>query len=313
MSRGAEDLVPRLREASLRGTIEVGAALAAYSWFRTGGPAEVLFTPADEADLAAFLGALPAEVPVTVIGLGSNLLVRDGGVSGVVIRLARGFQDIAVEAPLRIRAGAGAADVKVARAAAEAGIAGLAFLRGIPGTIGGALRMNGGAYGGETADVLVSCRGVDGSGRVRTFSRDEMGFTYRHCSAPDDVIFTEALFEGRPGDPAAILAEMNAITEARSSTQPVNTRTGGSTFKNPPGTKAWQLVDQAGCRGLRVGGAQVSELHCNFLIADPGATAADIEALGEEVRRRVRETSGVELEWEIKRIGIPGRPRETGV
>jgi UDP-N-acetylmuramate dehydrogenase len=312
MTAVARDLAASVRGIPLRGTLEPDAPLAPLSWFRTGGPAELLFTPADEADLSAFLRALPAEVPVTVIGLGSNLLVRDGGVEGVVIRLARGFQDIAVEPPLRARAGAGAADVKVARAAAEAGIAGLAFLRGIPGTIGGALRMNGGAYGGETADVLVACRGVDRRGEIRSFKRAEMGFAYRHCAVPDDVIFTQALFEGRPGEPAAILAEMNAITEARSSTQPVNTRTGGSTFKNPPGGKAWQLVDQAGCRGLRVGGAQVSELHCNFLIADPGASAADIEALGEEVRRRVRETSGVTLDWEIKRIGVPGRPRGRG-
>jgi UDP-N-acetylmuramate dehydrogenase len=281
--------------------------MAAYSWFRTGGPAEAFFEPADEADLAAFLAHCPAEVPVTVVGLGSNLLVRDGGVSGVVIRLARGFQDIAVEEGLRLRAGAGAADVKVARTAAEAGIAGLSFLRGIPGTIGGALRMNGGAYGGETRDVLVEARGVDRAGRVNVFDNAAMGFTYRHCAVPEDVIFTQALFQGRPGDSAAILAEMNAITEARQATQPVNTRTGGSTFKNPPGAKAWELVDKAGCRGLRIGGAQVSELHCNFLIAEPGASAADVEALGEEVRRRVRGASGVELHWEIRRIGTPKR------
>ncbi len=289
----------------LRGKLSERAPLAPLSWFRTGGPAEVLFEPADEADLAAFLRACPADVPVTVIGLGSNLLVRDGGVDGVVIRLGKGFQDIVVEPASRIRAGAGAADVKVARAAAEAGIAGLAFLRGIPGTIGGALRMNGGAYGGETKDVLVEARGVDRAGRIRRYGLADMGFTYRHCAAPDDVIFTQALFQGRPGDPAAILADMNAITEARAATQPVNTRTGGSTFKNPPGAKAWELVDRAGCRGLRIGGAQVSELHCNFLIAHPGASAADVEALGEEVRRRVKETTGVPLEWEIRRIGAP--------
>jgi UDP-N-acetylmuramate dehydrogenase len=289
----------------LRGKLSEHASLAPLSWFRTGGPAEVLFEPADEADLAAFLAACPADVPVTVIGLGSNLLVRDGGVNGVVIRLGKGFQDIVVEPASRIRAGAGAADVKVARAAAEAGIAGLAFLRGIPGTIGGALRMNGGAYGGETKDVLVEARGVDRAGRIRRYELADMGFTYRHCAAPDDVIFTQALFQGRPGDPAAILADMNAITEARAATQPVNTRTGGSTFKNPPGAKAWELVDRAGCRGLRIGGAQVSELHCNFLIAHPGASAADVEALGEEVRRRVKEATGVPLEWEIRRIGAP--------
>jgi UDP-N-acetylmuramate dehydrogenase len=289
----------------LRGKLSGHAPLAPLSWFRTGGPAEALFEPADEADLAAFLAACPADVPVTVIGLGSNLLVRDGGVDGVVIRLGKGFQDIVVEPASRIRAGAGAADVKVARVAAESGIAGLAFLRGIPGTIGGALRMNGGAYGGETKDVLVEARGVDRAGRIRRYGLADMGFTYRHCAVPDDVIFTQALFQGSPGDPAAILADMNAITEARAATQPVNTRTGGSTFKNPPGAKAWELVDRAGCRGLRIGGAQVSELHCNFLIAHPGASAADVEALGEEVRRRVKEATGVPLEWEIRRIGAP--------
>ena len=288
----------------LRGTLQADAPTAPLSWFRTGGPAEVLFTPADEADLATFLAGCPAEVPILVVGLGSNLLIRDCGLRGVVIRLGKGFAAVAVEDGCRVRAGAGAPDVKVARAAAEAGIDGLTFLRGIPGAIGGALRMNGGAYGGETADVLVQARALDRQGRAHVLSREEMGFTYRHCGAPDDVIFTEALFEGRPGDPETILAAMNAITEARSASQPVNTRTGGSTFKNPPGRKAWELVDQAGCRGLRIGDAQVSELHCNFLINHGGATASDIEALGEEVRRRVRETSGVALEWEIKRVGV---------
>jgi UDP-N-acetylmuramate dehydrogenase len=289
---------------ALRGSVRPNAPLAPLSWFRTGGPAEWLFEPADEEDLALFLSRCPAELPVTVIGLGSNLLVRDGGVRGVVVRLGRPFQDIRVDG-LRIEAGAGAADVKVARAAAEAGIDGLAFLRGIPGTIGGALRMNAGAYGGEVKDVLVSARGVDRAGHVRDFTLDGMGFTYRHCAVDAGVVFTRAVFEGRPGDPAAILAAMTAITEARSATQPVNTRTGGSTFKNPPGTSAWKLVDAAGCRGLTMGRAQVSELHTNFLIAHDGATAAEVEALGEEVRRRVREHSGIELEWEIKRIGLP--------
>ena len=291
---------------ALRGPLRPNAPLAPLSWFRTGGPAEVLFEPADEEDLALFLSRCPAEVPVTVIGLGSNLLVRDGGVPGVVVRLAKPFQDIRVDG-LRVEAGAGAADVKVARAAADAGIEGLAFLRGIPGTIGGALRMNAGAYGGEVKDVLVSARGVDRTGRVRTFPLAEMGFTYRHCAVDQDVVFTRATFEGRPGDPAAILAAMTAITEARSATQPVNTRTGGSTFKNPPGTSAWKLVDAAGCRGLTMGRAQVSDLHTNFLIAHDGATAAEVEALGEEVRRRVLEHSGIALEWEIKRIGLPTR------
>jgi UDP-N-acetylmuramate dehydrogenase len=296
------DLRTRLPE--LRGTLEANAPMAPLSWFRTGGPAEALFTPADEDDLAYFLAYLPADVPVLVVGLGSNLLVRDGGVPGVVIRLGKPFAEVSVEGGQRIRAGAGAPDVKVASTAAKAGIAGLTFFRGIPGSIGGALRMNGGAYGGETKDVLVEATGLTRTGERVTLANRDMGFTYRHSAVPDDVIFTQATFEGRPGDPATIQAEMNAITEARSSTQPVNTRTGGSTFKNPPGHKAWQVIDAAGCRGLRVGAAQVSELHCNFLINHGGASAADIEALGEEVRRRVREHSGVELEWEIKRVGV---------
>jgi UDP-N-acetylmuramate dehydrogenase len=300
------DITPELKAAmpELRGKLEANAPTAPLSWFRTGGPAQVLFTPVDTNDLAYFLQRLDRQVPVLVVGLGSNLLIRDGGWEGVVIRLGKGFAELAVEPDLRVRAGAAAPDVKVARAAAEAGIAGLSFLRGIPGTIGGALRMNGGAYGGETKDVLVEAKGVTRGGETVSFTNAQMGFTYRHSSVPDDVIFTEALFEGRSGNPEEILAEMNAITEARSSTQPVNTRTGGSTFKNPPGRKAWELVDAAGCRGLRIGDAQVSEMHCNFLINHGSASAADIENLGEEVRRRVREMSGVELEWEIKRVGL---------
>src|SRR5215207_10911361 len=288
----------------LRGRLMANQSLAELTWFRVGGPAQVLFMPEDEDDLAYLLQNLPAEIPVMVVGLGSNLIVRDGGVPGVVIRLGRGFNEIAVEEDHRVRAGSAVPDVKVARAAQEAGVAGLSFLRGIPGGIGGALRMNGGAYKGETKDVLVEARAVDRKGERVTFANGDMGFTYRHSAVPDHVIFTQATFEGRPGDPATIQAEMNAITEARSSTQPVNTRTGGSTFKNPPGHKAWQVIDAAGCRGLRIGDAQVSELHCNFLINHGGASAADIEALGEEVRRRVREHSGVELEWEIKRVGV---------
>jgi UDP-N-acetylmuramate dehydrogenase len=294
----------RAKIPGLRGTLEANAPTAQLSWFRTGGPAQILFTPADEDDLASFLAGLDAELPVLVVGLGSNLLIRDGGLPGIVIRLGKAFGEIGIEPGHRIRAGAAAPDVKVARAAAEAGIAGLSFLRGIPGTIGGALRMNGGAYGGETKDVLVEARGLTRRGDKVTISNAEMGFTYRHTNVPEDVIFTEALFEGSSGDSAAILSEMNAITEARSSTQPVNTRTGGSTFKNPPGNKAWELIDAAGCRGLRIGDAQVSEMHCNFLINHGSATAAEIEGLGEEVRRRVRETSGIELQWEIKRVGI---------
>ena len=303
--RGAELVFTIQKLApSLRGSLEADASLKALTWFRTGGPAEALFTPADEADLALFLTACPAEVPILVVGLGSNLLVRDGGVPGVVIRLGKAFAEVAVEPGNRIRAGAGAPDVKVARAAAEAGIDGLTFLRGIPGAIGGALAMNGGAYGGEVADVLVGARALDRQGRAQVLSRAGMRFGYRQCGAAEGLVFTQALFEGRPGEPEAILTAMNAITEARSSTQPVNTRTGGSTFKNPPGAKAWELVDQAGCRGLRIGDAGVSELHCNFLVNHGAASAAEIEALGEEVRRRVREASGVDLHWEIKRVGI---------
>jgi UDP-N-acetylmuramate dehydrogenase len=284
--------------------MRANAPAAPLSWFRTGGPAQLLFTPVDEEDLALFLEKLPLDIPLLVIGLGSNLLIRDGGLPGVLIRLGKGFVTTVIEEGHRIRAGAGMPDVKVARVAAEAGIDGLSFLRGIPGAIGGALRMNGGAYGGEVKDVLVEARALDRAGRVHVLDNAAMGFTYRHCAAPDDFIFTQALFQGASGEPEAILAQMNAITEQRSSTQPVNTRTGGSTFKNPSGRKAWELVDAAGCRGLRIGDAQVSELHCNFLINHGSATAAQIEALGEEVRRRVLDASGVALEWEIKRVGL---------
>jgi UDP-N-acetylmuramate dehydrogenase len=303
----SSDLTADLRASmpDLRGRLLASASLAEVTWFRVGGPAEVLFSPADEDDLAYFLSRLPAAVPVSVIGLGSNLIVRDGGVPGVVIRLAgKGFGTIAVEEGARVRAGAATPDVKVARAAADASIDGLAFYRGIPGGIGGALRMNAGAHGGETTDVLVEARGVDRQGELRVFSHADMGFAYRHSSAPADVIFTQALFQGRPGDQAAIQAEMERVTEAREAAQPIKEKTGGSTFKNPPGSKAWKLIDAAGCRGLVIGDAQVSEMHCNFLINRGNATAADIENLGEEVRRRVRANSGVELEWEIKRIGV---------
>jgi UDP-N-acetylmuramate dehydrogenase len=300
------DIVPELKShlPKLRGRLLANEPLAPLTWFRVGGPAQALFMPEDENDLAYLLANLPRDIPVTVIGLGSNLIVRDGGVAGVVIRLGRGFNEIKVEGH-RVRAGTAAPDLRVAKAAQEAGIGRLAFLRGIPGAIGGALRMNGGAYGCETKDILIEARGVDRAGTVRTYTNAGMGFTYRHCGVPEDVIFTEALFEGAPGDPAAIAAEMDKITQARETTQPVKSRTGGSTFKNPPGHKAWALIDAAGCRGLVVGDAQVSELHCNFLINRGNATAADIEGLGEEVRRRVKENSGVTLEWEIKRIGNP--------
>jgi len=300
------DLVADLkaRMPALRGRLMANQSLAELTWFRVGGPAQVLFMPEDEADLVDFLAHLPAEIPVVVIGLGSNLIVRDGGVPGVVIRLGRGFGEVKVEDGSRIRAGTAAPDVKVSRVAQEAAIAGLAFFRGIPGAVGGALRMNGGAYGRETKDALIEARGVDRAGRLRVFSNGDMHYSYRHCGAPDDIVFTQALFQGAPGDPAAIAAEMEKITESREATQPIKSRTGGSTFKNPPGHKAWQLIDAAGCRGLKVGGAQVSEMHCNFLINLGSATAADIETLGETVRRRVKENSGVELEWEIMRIGV---------
>ncbi|MFL4969166.1 MAG: UDP-N-acetylmuramate dehydrogenase [Xanthobacteraceae bacterium] len=296
------DLKSRMPE--LRGRLLPNQPLADLTWFRVGGPAQALFMPESEDDLAYFLAHVPTDVPATVIGLGSNLIVRDGGVPGVVIRLGRGFNEVAVEDGNRVRAGAAVPDVKVARAAQEAGVAGLSFLRGIPGGIGGALRMNGGAYGSETKDALIEARGVDRQGSIRVFSNADMGYSYRHCGVGDDVIFTQALFQGRAGDPETIAAEMNKITEAREATQPVKSRTGGSTFKNPPGHKAWQLIDAAGCRGLKVGDAQVSEMHCNFLINLGGATASDIETLGETVRARVKENSGVELEWEIKRIGV---------
>lgn len=302
------DIAPELaaRMPELRGRLIANQSLAELTWFRVGGPAQLLFTPADEDDLAYFLRRLPAEIPVTVIGLGSNVIVRDGGVPGVVVRLGRGFSEIAVEEGNRLRVGTAVPDMKLARAAADAGIDGLAFYRGIPGGIGGALRMNAGAHGGETRDCLVEARGVDRTGLVRVFANADFGFSYRHSQAPADVIFTSALYQGRPGDTASILAEMDRITEAREASQPIREKTGGSTFKNPPGHKAWQLIDAAGCRGLRLGGAQMSTMHCNFMINTGGATAADIEGLGEDVRRRVKEHSGVELEWEIKRIGIPG-------
>jgi UDP-N-acetylmuramate dehydrogenase len=293
------------RMPELRGRMIANQPLAELTWFRVGGPAQVLFTPADEDDLAYFLKNLPAEIPVIVVGLGSNLIVRDGGVPGVVIRLGRGFSEIKVEDGHKLRVGAAVPDVKAARAAADAGIDGLAFYRGIPGGIGGALRMNAGAHGGETKDCLIEARAVDRAGNIRLFSNGDFGFSYRHSGAPADVVFTSALYQGRPGDSAAILAEMDRITEAREASQPIREKTGGSTFKNPPGHKAWQLIDAAGCRGLQVGAAQVSEMHCNFLINTGSATAGDIEGLGEEVRRRVKAQSGVELEWEIKRIGIP--------
>jgi len=303
------DIAPELkaRMPELRGRLLANQSLGEFTWFRVGGPAQAFFMPEDENDLAYFLRNLPSAIPVTVIGAGSNLIVRDGGVPGIVVRLGRGFNQVQVE-DHRVIAGTAMLDVMVARAAQAAGVAGLAFLSGIPGTIGGALRMNGGAYGGETKDILVEARGVDRQGNVRDFSNDEMGFSYRHCGAADNVIFTTATFKGRAGQPEEIAAEMAEIKKKREASQPRN-RTGGSTFKNPPGHSAWKLVDDAGCRGLTIGGAQVSELHSNFLINLGGASAADIETLGETVRQRVKTQSGVDLEWEIKRVGV-ARPQD---
>jgi UDP-N-acetylmuramate dehydrogenase len=298
------DIVPELKikMPELRGRLLANQGLGEFTWFRAGGPAQVFFMPEDENDLAYFLRNLPGEIAVTVIGAGSNLIVRDGGIPGVVIRLGRGFNEAKIEGQ-RVTVGSAMLDVMVARAAQAASVAGLAFLSGIPGTIGGALRMNGGAYGGETKDILIEARGVDRDGAVRDFNNSEMGFSYRHCGAPENVIFTTAVLQGRAGVPDEIAAEMAAIKKKRDASQPRN-RTGGSTFKNPPGHSAWKLVDDAGCRGLTIGGAQVSELHSNFLINLGGASATDIETLGETVRQRVKAHSGIDLEWEIKRVGV---------
>jgi UDP-N-acetylmuramate dehydrogenase len=303
MAAGA-DLVARLPR--VKGPYQTNAAIKDLTWFRAGGPAEVLYIPPDADDLASFLKETPADIPVTVIGVGSNLLVRDGGVEGVVIRLGRGFMNAAAEPLHRLRVGAAVLDVAAAKAALEAGIAGLEFMRGIPGTVGGGLRMNAGAYGREFKDVLVEAAALDRRGERVRLTNAQMGFDYRRSSAPSDLIFVEAIFQGAPGDKTAIEARMNEITDTRSSTQPIKTRTGGSTFKNPPGEKAWQLIDKAGCRGLRRGDAEVSTMHCNFLINHGNASGDDIEALGEEVRAKVKATTGIELEWEIKRIGKKG-------
>lgn len=295
----------------VRGRYRMNAPLDAVTWFRVGGPAEVVFRPADRDDLVAFLKERPADVPLTVIGVGSNLLVRDGGVPGVVIRLGRGFAEIVAEGT-DMSCGAAALDLNVATAARDAGIAGLEFLSGVPGTIGGALRMNAGAYGRETKDVVVEAEALDPAGRLHRLTPAELGFAYRHCAVPEDWIFIGARLRGNAGESEAIGRRMAEIRASRSDSQPIRTRTGGSTFKNPPGAKAWQLIEQAGCRGLRLGAAMVSEQHCNFLINTGGATAAELETLGETVRARVRETSGVELEWEIRRIGVPAGNAEGG-
>ena len=292
-------LIDRL--ARPRGRLTADAPLGQQTWFATGGAAEVLFRPADVLDLASFLHDLPGDVPVTVLGLGSNVIVRDGGIKGVVIRLMRGFTGVTVEGN-EVVAGAGAPDLNVALTAREHSLTGLEFLSGIPGTIGGAFRTNAGAYGGELAEVLISVEAVDRAGRIFTVTPRELGLSYRHSDAPADWIFTSARLRAAPGDQLAIARRIAEIDAARTDSQP-RSRTGGSTFANPPGHKAWELIDRAGCRGLRIGGAQVSDKHTNFLINTGAATASDIEKLGEEVRRRVFEKTGITLEWEIRRLG----------
>ena len=300
------DLTPDLKALmpELRGRLAANQEMAPLTWFRVGGPAQLLFTPADEEDLVYFLSKLPREIPVYPVGVGSNLIVRDGGVGGVVVRLSpRSFGEVAAAGDT-VTAGAIALDKRVAEVAAAANIAGLEFLFGIPGTVGGALRMNAGANGGETKDVLVKARGVSRNGERKTFSNAAMKFVYRNSGVEDGFIFTSAMFHGRIADPQAIRERMSEVQQHRETAQPIREKTGGSTFKNPPGHSAWKLIDAAGCRGLSVGGAQVSTMHCNFLINTGNATGHDIEALGETVRARVKQHAGIELQWEIKRIGI---------
>ncbi len=300
--RASGGLIERL--PPVRGRLTENVPLAPITWFRAGGAAEIMFRPADIDDLAGFLARKPADVAVTVIGVASNLLVRDGGVDGVVIRLGRGFVDIRIDGTT-VEAGAGALDLNVALACRDAGVAGLEFMSGVPGTVGGGLRMNAGAYGREFKDVLRQAVALDAAGNKHVLPLAALGLSYRHSGVADDWIFVQALFAGEPGDAAAIGRRMGEIQTARESSQPIRARTGGSTFANPPGHKAWELIDRAGCRGLARGGAAISEKHANFLINTGSATAADLEGLGEEVRRRVRETCGVTLEWEIRRIGRP--------
>ncbi len=288
-----------------RGKLTANAPLAPLVWFKAGGSAEWLFEPRDVDDLSRFLAGLAPDMPVMALGLGSNLIVRDGGVPGVVVRLGKAFADIEVVDANTLRCGGGASGIAVSSAARDAGIAGLEFLRGIPGTVGGFVRMNGGAYGREVADALIDCELVLRSGERRTIEAADLGYAYRHSELPDGATVVAATFRGVAGEPAAIQAEMDRIAAAREASQPLRTRTGGSTFKNPAGQKAWALVDEAGCRGLKLGGAQVSEKHSNFLINTGHATSAEIEALGEEVRRRVKAKSGIELDWEIQRVGRP--------
>ncbi len=287
----------------VRGKLTTNAPLAPLVWFKSGGTAEWLFEPVDVADLQAFLRSLDPETPVMALGLGSNLIVRDGGVPGVVVRLGKPFAKVERAGELRLTCGGGASGILVSSSARDAGIAGIEFLRSIPGTVGGFVRMNGGAYGRETREILIACDVVLRSGEQLTLSNAELGYSYRHSALPDGAIVVSATFAGRPGEPAEIQAEMDRIAEARETSQPLRSRTGGSTFKNPPGDKAWRLIDAAGCRGLTRGAAQVSEKHCNFLLNLGSATSADIEGLGEDVRTRVKAKSGICLEWEIQRVG----------
>ena len=299
-ARNMERLIDQLPQ--VRGTLTAEVPIARLTWFRVGGNAEVLFEPADQEDLQTFLKALPTEVDVTVLGGASNLIIRDGGISGITLRLGRSFTNIEID-DATVLAGAAAMDITVSRKTRDTGIGGLEFLSGIPGSIGGAIRMNAGAYGTEIEDTLIEATAIDRRGSIHRVTPEDLGYSYRHCEAPEDWIFLSALLRGQFDSPDSISAKMDEITAARESSQPIRERTGGSTFKNPDKHKAWQLIDQAGCRGLQRGGAQVSNTHCNFLINTGTATAADLEGLGEEVRRRVETETGVKLEWEIKRIG----------
>lgn len=297
------EIYPGLDEG-IRGKLTPNQPMSAVTWFRTGGPAQLMFQPADEDDLAAFLTRLPKEVPILPVGLGSNLLIRDGGLEGVVIRLsARGFGSIDQVGETRLKAGAAVPDKRLSEAAAKAGLGGFAFYTGIPGGLGGALRMNAGAHGTETRDRMVELTAIDRDGNRHVLSNAEMGYAYRHSSASRDLVFTSAVFEGISQDETAVRQEMADVVEHREKAQPIREKTGGSTFKNPPGTSAWKEVDAAGCRGLCVGGAQMSEMHCNFMINTGSATGHDLELLGETVRSRVLKHSGIRLEWEIKRLG----------
>ena len=294
---------------AVRGRISFNTPLAPYTWLRVGGAAQVLFLPKDVADLSRFLGALPADIPVQILGAASNVIVRDGGLPGVTVRLGPAFGKVEAISETRIRAGAAALDQTVAKKAAKAGISGLEFYAGIPGTIGGALRMNAGCYGSETKDILVEARAMDRQGRISVMPLSEFGYAYRHSDAPDDLIFIDAVFEGKPDAPDAITARMDAITSRREDSQPIREKTGGSTFKNPDQTQsggrgAWKVIDDAGGRGFSVGGAQMSEKHCNFMINTGQASAADLETLGETIIEKVKLTQAVDLHWEIKRIGL---------